>query len=118
LEAALLLTPAAIALHGGLRLLARRREALTLCRLHLTLAQLQHHLLCAWLLASPHVRLLWSWLILSISPVRRQLVRSSPQELLNWTFRIHHTLFAYWSAALQTSIDKFGQAYILKTYQR
>ncbi|MCJ2054046.1 transposase, partial [Methylobacterium sp. J-070] len=46
------------------------------CRLHLDLAQLQHHLLRARLLTSPHVRLLRSWLILSISPVQSQPVRS------------------------------------------
>ncbi|MCJ2048372.1 hypothetical protein, partial [Methylobacterium sp. J-070] len=48
------------------------------CRLHLDLAQLQHHLLRARLLTSPHVRLLRSWLILSISPVQSQPVRSNP----------------------------------------
>ncbi|MCJ2054065.1 hypothetical protein, partial [Methylobacterium sp. J-070] len=47
------------------------------CRLHLDLAQLQHHLLRARLLTSPHVRLLRSWLILSISPVQSQPVRST-----------------------------------------
>ncbi|WP_455965698.1 DUF6065 family protein [Methylorubrum aminovorans] len=44
--------------------------------LHLDLAQHQHHLLRARLLPSPHVRLLRSWLILSISPVQSQPVRS------------------------------------------
>jgi hypothetical protein len=47
-----------------------------LCRLHLDLAQRQHHLLCARLLTSPHVRLSWSRLILSISLVQSQPVRS------------------------------------------
>ncbi|MFK5595944.1 AAA-associated domain-containing protein [Methylobacterium sp. HMF5984] len=44
-------------------------------RLHLNLTQLEHDLLRVRLLASPHVQLLWSWLILSISPVQSQPVR-------------------------------------------
>ncbi|MFY9289224.1 MAG: hypothetical protein WAP03_00775, partial [Methylorubrum rhodinum] len=42
----------------------------------LNLAQLQHDLLRTRLLTSPHVRLLRSWLILSISPAQSQPVRS------------------------------------------
>ncbi|MEG7613880.1 hypothetical protein U2053_14650, partial [Listeria monocytogenes] len=51
-------------------------QTLALGCLHLNLAQLQHDLLRTRLLTSPHVRLLWSWLILSISPVQSQPVRS------------------------------------------
>ncbi|MBE7158050.1 MAG: hypothetical protein INR62_06385, partial [Rhodospirillales bacterium] len=54
--------------------------ALALCRLHLDLAQLEHDLLRARLLTSPHVRLLQSWLILSISPVQSQPVRSDAPQ--------------------------------------
>jgi hypothetical protein len=44
--------------------------------MYLDLAQHQHDLFRARLLTSPHVQLLRSWLILSISPVQSQPVRS------------------------------------------
>ena len=49
-----------------------------------SLAQLQHHLLRTRLLTSPHVRLLRSWLILSISPVQSQPVRSVRAASSRW----------------------------------
>ncbi|MGU3422450.1 hypothetical protein, partial [Methylobacterium sp. D54C] len=48
----------------------------------LDLAQLQHNLLRVRLLTSPHVRLLRSWLILSISPVQNQPVRSAARKVV------------------------------------
>ncbi|MCJ2117674.1 hypothetical protein MKK65_14045, partial [Methylobacterium sp. J-001] len=45
-------------------------------RLHLDLAQHQHDLLRTWPVSSLHPQLLWSKLILSISPVQSQPVRS------------------------------------------
>ncbi|MCJ2117137.1 hypothetical protein MKK65_11280 [Methylobacterium sp. J-001] len=44
--------------------------------MHLDLPPLQHHLLSARLLTSPYVRLLRSWLLISLSPVQSQPVRS------------------------------------------
>ena len=76
LEAAVLLAPAVIALLGDLRLFARQRQALALCCLHLDLAQLQYHLLRARLLTSPHVRLLWSRLVIRTDRYRARELRS------------------------------------------
>jgi hypothetical protein len=76
LQAAVILTPAVITLLGNIRFLACDGDALSLGRLHLDLAQHQHDLLRTWLLSSLHPQLLWSKLILSISPVQSQPVRS------------------------------------------
>ena len=68
-----------------LRILANGRQALALRRLHLDLAQLEHDLLRARLLPPLHIRLLRSRLILSISPVQSQPVRSQALSSFNNT---------------------------------
>jgi hypothetical protein len=75
-QTAVFLAPAAIALLGDIRFLAGDGETLALCRPHLNLAQHQHDLFRARLLSSLHPQRLRSWLILSISPVQSQPVRS------------------------------------------
>lgn len=76
-KASVLLTPAVTALLGELRVFACQRQALALGRLHLNRAELQNHLLRSCLLSSPHVRLVRSWLILSISLVQSHPARSA-----------------------------------------
>ncbi|MFD1282211.1 hypothetical protein, partial [Methylobacterium goesingense] len=44
------------------------------------------------LLASPHIQLLWSWLILSISPVQSQPVRSGLKDVLLGPAQLYEAL--------------------------
>jgi hypothetical protein len=76
LETAVFLAPAGVILLGDLRLPACKGQTLALCRLHLDRAQLERDLLRVRLLTVPRGQLLRSRLILSISPVQSQTVRS------------------------------------------